>query len=106
MIEGRVNFVYRAYDRNGALLYVGVTRNLSARYKWHRSASRWFADMASVRVTGPLMRNEAVDLERLLILKAGPIHNKQRALPRRSAWDKWGDVLAGELGRIARKVAA
>jgi hypothetical protein len=95
----RDSFVYRTYDALGRLLYVGVTRNPRQRFAYHRASAAWFGDVASVRMTGPLPRDSARNLERLLILKAGPICNRVRKPPPPRAWADWGHVLDAEVAR-------
>lgn len=95
----RTHFVYLLHDEAGRLLYVGMTRNPRQRRAHHRSQSAWFPEVQSTRMIGPLPQDEASDLERLLILKLGPAHNRLHTAPRRQAFAAWGDLLLRELRR-------
>lgn len=102
-MSARDHFVYRIRNAEGDLLYIGMTRKPQARWAQHRARSPWFSSASTVRMIGPLSREDASDLERLLILKAGPIHNGLRTLPLYPAWAKW----RAEVQRIcAEQVAA
>lgn len=37
-----INYVYLAYHQDGTLLYVGVTRDLTARFKAHERQKDWW----------------------------------------------------------------
>lgn len=101
MSAERTHFVYRCYDSGGTLLYVGMSKDPVRRFKHHRATKQlWYEQVAAVRMVGPLLHDEATDLERLLILKAAPRHNKVRPLPRRSAHDTWAHVLREEVERV------
>lgn len=43
-----IRAVYRMYDMDGKLLYVGSTRNLGERLKTHRKNSPWYFSKVSV----------------------------------------------------------
>lgn len=105
-MAAREHFVYRAYDASGVLLYVGMTLNPSNRFAWHRSISPWFSQMASVRMTGPLTKRGAMELERTLIRHANPLHNKARLPVSRLAHEKWLPILTAELARRPIEEAA
>jgi predicted GIY-YIG superfamily endonuclease len=67
--------VYRFYDRGGALLYVGITSNLSNRFEQHASDKFWWRQV--VRKTAVLYgsRAEAAAAESRAIITESPIHN-------------------------------
>lgn len=85
------HLVYRCYDQNGRLLYVGKSGNLPARLDNHRSASPWLELVArmSIRVyssheAGLAAEREAIATERPLFnLRSTPEAAKRRA-PQRS----------------------
>ena len=47
---GGVNHLYRHYDANGELLYVGISLNALNRLAQHREVSAWFPDIAKVTI--------------------------------------------------------
>lgn len=70
--------VYRCYDTDGVLLYVGCSTNLTNRMRVHRCKSPWFD--ASVRVEAHEYpeRWQAQCVEQFLISLLRPRHNKHR----------------------------
>lgn len=58
----RKHFVYRAFDANGDLLYVGCSMDVEARLKAHRMGS-WHHLMTSLRVEGPYNYETARQIE-------------------------------------------
>ena len=42
--------LYRHFDRDGKLLYVGISRTFLTRQRAHRRANRWWDDVASITV--------------------------------------------------------
>lgn len=89
------HFVYRCYDADGVLLYIGCTRNVKSRIAAHRrgnggsKASQWLSvTMASYEVEGPFRGREAGRLaERDAIQAEWPVFNYQEtASLDRAAW--------------------
>lgn len=74
----RPNYVYKAFDREGRLLYVGVTADLEARLAAHRSRSLWAAYMSRHTLVGPFEnRADALEAERRIIREERPLYNVQ-----------------------------
>jgi predicted GIY-YIG superfamily endonuclease len=78
------HYVYRCYDAEDVLLYVGCTRNPKSRIAAHRrgstsKASRWLSvTMTRVEVTGPFRGREAGrEVERAAIRAELPVFNTQ-----------------------------
>lgn len=69
--------VYRHFDADGKLLYVGSSFNPHSRKYGHSSASPWYA--RSVRMTEEWFgtQHEALDAELRAIKAEMPIHTKQ-----------------------------
>lgn len=80
-------FVYVLSDADGAVLYVGRSRNVATRLLGHYSdasnpdtmqalrKAMWFQDVRKVDMTGPLTWDEAVKLGRRLIEDEQPFGN-------------------------------
>lgn len=72
--------LYRAYDRLGQLLYIGITDDLRNRFYGHRNASKWYPLTArrKVRKYETRERAEAVEIRaiRLLRPKMNARHNE------------------------------
>lgn len=69
--------VYRAYDRSGDLLYVGVSLSAWMRLASHRT-KEWWTDVANITVEHFETIDEAGAAESAAILSEGPAHNVAR----------------------------
>lgn len=69
--------VYRPFDRLDALLYVGITNNLEARFAQHAADKDWWSAVRRIEVHWYATRREALEAEWMAIKTEGPIHNKQ-----------------------------
>lgn len=109
------HYVYRCYDAEGTLLYIGCTRDVVARMLVHRSAwdnpASAFLNlhMARYEVEEFPTRDEARKAEREAIGAEAPLlnihHNKGRGLPRVKVQPPtWEDQLhaAEVIGQILR----
>ena len=67
--RGSMSFVYRFFDADGALLYVGCTYNMIARKSQHRKKTPWFGDVARIEIEEFSSRLEA-DLAELEYIRA------------------------------------
>lgn len=98
--------IYRAYDAEGRLLYVGITRGLRARFRQHFEESPWVADIARLEFDPGYTEAEARAEEERQIKQLRPLHNKVHALydrtertgplPRRERYELVLSALAGE----------
>lgn len=61
--EIRDHYVYRSYDADGQLLYVGCTKQPAARHKQHRDGSAWYPYAARFVMCGPMGKVGARALE-------------------------------------------
>lgn len=75
--------LYRFYDGDGDLLYVGISWSPWRRWKQHRAKSPWFG--SATRVTCDVYPNEwtALDAERAAIRNELPCFNT-RSAPRKA----------------------
>lgn len=73
--------VYRLYDENGHLLYVGRTMNLGSRLGSHAaptSTSRaWWSKVAGIEMEVFATKKEAVEAEGLAIALESPLMNER-----------------------------
>lgn len=67
--------VYRIYDGNGSLLYVGMGRNPMNRWASHAAQHDWWAQARTFRVEWYATRKEAADAERKAIRTESPARN-------------------------------
>lgn len=82
----RPHYVYRHYDADDRLIYVGCTNNPPARLRAHRKSSWWGAQIArSTHIVFP-NRQKALDKEREAIALEQPRWNVKGRWPYRNQW--------------------
>lgn len=64
--------LYRHYDAEGALLYIGISSSLAHRIEAHRRASDWFPLVASISVQHFDTREALEEAERAAIVAEKP----------------------------------
>jgi predicted GIY-YIG superfamily endonuclease len=77
--DPQFRFLYRWFDANGKLLYIGITTDPEARERHHRSGSWWIRWASRCDVEYPQVLS-LVDAERdelRAITTEGPVFNKQ-----------------------------
>jgi predicted GIY-YIG superfamily endonuclease len=67
--------LYRYYDADGQLLYVGISLSAVARASQHRAEKGWWQDVARMTVEHLPTRQAAEDAERSAIRAEKPVHN-------------------------------
>lgn len=72
--------VYRIYDGDGALLYVGASRWFAARMRAHEVKAEWWETVATVTVEHHQDEASMAKAEQAAIATEDPIHNR-RAQP-------------------------
>ena len=65
-------YVYRHYDSEGNLLYVGCTQSLEFRTKTHKASSPWKAEIARIAAEEYPTREDALFAERTAICNELP----------------------------------
>lgn len=68
--------LYRHFNADGELLYVGISLNHLIRLYQHSNASPWFDEISNISVEHFPSREEAVQAELTAIKKEKPKHNK------------------------------
>lgn len=74
--------LYRFYDLDDQLLYIGISDDLGRRLDQHARGKTWWRDVAVVRVEHHPDRAAVRAAERLAIQTEHPLHNVQHAVPR------------------------
>ena len=69
------HFLYRHYDGNNNLLYVGITNDLTRRTREHRAYSRWIKLSVSITSTSFDDRDDCYSAEERAIKNENPIFN-------------------------------
>jgi hypothetical protein len=67
--------LYRHFDGHGRLLYVGISKRPSARYKQHESQSHWFDDVVRIDIERFPSREAALAAELEAIRTEKPLRN-------------------------------
>lgn len=76
--EGGKTALYRLYDRDGTLLYVGITHDLQERWRSHARNQIWWLDVARKEHVWFNTRAEAETAEKRAILSEDPLRDKSR----------------------------
>lgn len=81
--------VYRVWDDQGRLLYVGMSDEPLRRMSGHHRCSVWADKAAEIRIEWHPSREEAAAAESAAILAEDPIHNANRPGGDSSRWLRW-----------------
>ena len=74
--------LYRYYDADGALLYVGVSKRALYRLTQHQAEKPWHLEIATVKMEHLADRAAALEAEAVAIRDENPRYNKTRLLAR------------------------
>jgi predicted GIY-YIG superfamily endonuclease len=81
----RLGYVYRLYDADGQLLYIGKTYNVAVRLLWapqsHAKTKTWFRRVSMVSVTVYRTETDALAAEAWAIQREAPLKNRAHPLP-------------------------
>lgn len=79
-------YVYRAFDAEGRLLYVGETNNLYRRFYWpgrgHADQSEWWPLAVRAEISVYASKEDAQTAEAFLIERLRPPYNRKRGAKR------------------------
>jgi excinuclease UvrABC nuclease subunit len=67
--------LYRHFDKDGQVLYVGISLSAIQRLAQHREVSFWFDDIAKITIERFQSRQDALKAERDAIQAENPKHN-------------------------------
>ena len=73
--------VYRHYDKDGKLLYIGCTEQIANRNTQHQTVSCWYKDIVNITLEHFDDRQSALKAESKYIHKEKPVHNKLIIFP-------------------------
>jgi hypothetical protein len=76
-----ITYLYRCFDRDGQLLYVGVSDNVDRRLRQHVVDKFWWGDVTKVTRMAFPRRIEALWAEWAVISTCHPIYNGVAAVP-------------------------
>jgi len=77
-----MSHLYRHFDKDGILLYVGISLSALNRLGQHKDHSHWFDTISRVEIENFNTREEALVAESLAIFNEKPTHNIKQ--PRRT----------------------
>jgi len=80
--------LYRFFDKDDILLYVGISINAAMRSSQHRQDKHWWSDVARMEVEHTKSRDEALQRERDAIRIEQPLHNIVHATRARNEVDE------------------
>jgi hypothetical protein len=80
-MSGEVTELYRCFDAEGRLLYIGISWSSLARFLSHKDQSHWCRATARVAIEQLPTRAAAEDAERHAIATEKPLHNIVHAAP-------------------------
>lgn len=69
--------LYRAYAKDGTLLYIGISAMPQPRFDQHRNTSPWYGQMASHTLEWFKTRKVAMAAESAAVKAEKPIYNRQ-----------------------------
>lgn len=109
--------IYRCFDGDDELLYVGISKDPGARWEQHKVHSPWSKQVAMRTVEWLDTRQAAMQAERKAIYAEGPrynqVHNRRPATlaasvaaPGRSTGNTLADVVGDLSDEQLRKIAA
>lgn len=70
------HYVYRLFDADDQLLYVGCTHDMAMRMRYHKYRTPWFSEVARTEVETHPNRQAALDAEIVAIVLERPLRNK------------------------------
>jgi hypothetical protein len=94
--------VYRHFDIEGCLLYVGSCTNYARRMIDHKSQAPWFSQINRESIEFYETLSEALAVERRAIWFEKPMYNRQRHMPPAQAFLEEAAKLAGDEELAAR----
>lgn len=71
----RPHYVYRLYDLEDRLLYIGATYSVKLRMEHHRYQTPWFSEVARVEAETFPTRRDAFTAEARAIYAESPLYN-------------------------------
>lgn len=91
-------FLYRHYNKRGALLYVGISLSPILRLAAHRVSSKWFRQISTIKIEEFKAESTARKAEIHAIKTERPLHNLKHIVPIKRA--KFSNNLPNLLGEF------
>lgn len=74
-VENEINCLYRLFDENQELLYVGISMHVMARIHDHAKHKDWFSKVSTIKIERFNSRKEVEEAEKAAIKNEKPKHN-------------------------------
>lgn len=87
-LEQRPTALYRAYNSDGVLLYVGIAVDWGARWAQHRATAPYYNAVARLEIEWLPTRAAAKIAEREAVEKEQPLHNIEHTAKDQRPWAK------------------
>ncbi len=78
--------LYRHFDKDGALLYVGISTNVVVRLSQHSKYSHWFDEITNITIESYPTRDDALDAETKAIQTENPKYNIAKT---KKPYERW-----------------
>jgi len=78
--------LYRHFDKDGVLLYVGISTNVVLRLSQHSKYSHWFDEITNVTIETYPSRDDALDAETKAIQTENPKYNIAKS---KKPYERW-----------------
>lgn len=72
----RSHTLYRAYNKHGHLLYVGISVRPDTRFSQHRMSSTWWREVTRIDIEHCRDKLSAIEAEKRAVLQEDPIFNE------------------------------
>ena len=92
--------LYRHFDAEGRLLYVGVAANPLRRLAQHEKHAAWFGAVAEIKIEWFASRPKALRAELSAIGKEQPLHNVVHQVPQAAAQPDPSDQIGATIRAI------
>lgn len=73
---GHRTILYRAYDKNHELLYIGISSQVFGRFDQHSQTSKWMYECEYALMEHFMTRRQALEAEKLAIQEEFPKYNQ------------------------------
>ncbi|MFL9922575.1 hypothetical protein PQR75_46670 [Paraburkholderia fungorum] len=95
--------LYRHFDADGTLLYVGISLSAIARLKQHKSAAGWRGKITKVTIETLPSREAALDAESAAIKTERPVWNKHHATRTQTNAERIAAALTRHPAKLTRE---
>lgn len=97
--------VYRLFDSEGRLLYVGIARDPEERFKGHASTSPWWPRVACREIGWQPTRCKAEERETEAIRTEGPLYNRAGSASPMNVTIDFSDIEEISIGALRNRLA-